>query len=80
MPYFIDQLTVTDIHLGSQLPLVQRLSSPYVDERGFWIDADIAYGGGFYMTLETKVNLLKLKQNHPDMPEPKIEPDDAEET
>lgn len=52
---------MTAIHLGTQLPLIQRVSQPYVDERGLWLDVDIVYGGGFTMTLETKVNLMKLK-------------------
>ena len=63
MPYFIDALTVTDINLGSQLPLIQQISKAYIDDRGLWIDANIVYNGGFVMSLETKVNLMKLKKN-----------------
>ena len=62
MPYFIDELIVSDIVLGEKMPLVQRASSPYVDERGFWLDFDVAYNGGFRMTIETRVNLMKLKK------------------
>ena len=62
MPYFIDELSVSDINLGERFPLVQRISTPYVDERGFWLDFDAAYSGGFRMTIETKVNLMKLRK------------------
>ena len=62
VPYFIDELTVTGINLGGQVPVIRRVSSPYLDDRGLWVDADINYDGGFQMSLETKVNLMKLKK------------------
>lgn len=40
-----------------------RASLPWVDERGLWVDLDIAYSGSFRMTLSTKVNLMKLKKD-----------------
>ncbi|XP_074647421.1 testis-expressed protein 2-like [Tubulanus polymorphus] len=63
VPYFIDELTITEIELGTEMPVVRRASKPYLDERGMWFDADIAYNGGFRMTLETKVNLMKFKKS-----------------
>ncbi len=62
MPFFIDELTVTDIVLGSELPIIRRMSRPYLDDRGLWMDMDVTYNGGFRMSLETKVNLMKLKK------------------
>ena len=58
----MDELTVTGIDLGSEIPTIRRISRPYIDERGLWIDLDLAYNGGFIMSLETKVNLMKLKK------------------
>ena len=52
---------MTGIDLGTQIPVIQRASRPYLDDRGLWLDIDIAYGGGFTMSLETKVNLMKLR-------------------
>ena len=63
---------MTDIDLGSQMPIIQRSSSPYLDDRGLWFDLDIAYSGGFQMTLETKVNLMKLKRNAASPPREEI--------
>ena len=60
VPYFIDELSVTGIELGREMPVIRRASPPYLDLRGLWIDLDIAYNGGFSMSLETKVNLMKL--------------------
>lgn len=71
VPHFIDQLTVTDIELGPQVPVICRTSKPYLDDRGLWVDMDIAYGGGFGITMETKCNLMKLKSVTPVVKEEK---------
>ena len=63
MPYFIDELTVTGIVLGPKVPVVRRISKPYLDDQGIWIHLDVNYEGGFTMQLETKVNLMKLKKD-----------------
>ena len=58
----IDELTVTDIDMGREMPFIRRISQPYIDDQGLWVDVDVAYNGGFQMSLETKVNLMKLKK------------------
>lgn len=63
VPFFMEELTVTDIHLGSQLPYVRRTSEAAVDKRGIWVDMDVTYNGAFYMTLSTKLNLMRLKRS-----------------
>ncbi|KAL1485892.1 hypothetical protein MTO96_031672 [Rhipicephalus appendiculatus] len=63
VPFFMEELTVTDIHLGSQLPYVRRTSEAMVDKRGVWVDMDVTYNGAFYMTLSTKLNLMRLKRS-----------------
>ncbi|XP_071963157.1 testis-expressed protein 2-like [Antedon mediterranea] len=62
VPSFIDELTITDIDLGLNSPLLRRMSRPHIDEKGIWVDLDIAYSGSCCMTLETKVNLWRLKK------------------
>lgn len=64
VPYFIQELKLTDINLGKALPQIRRTSNPTMDNRGLWIDLDITYNGSFQMTLETKLNLLRLKKGH----------------
>jgi len=61
MPHFINQLTVTGIELGCAVPSICHISAPYLDDRGFWLDVDIDYGGGFGLSMETKCNLMRLK-------------------
>ena len=52
---------MTGIELGCAVPSVRHVSSPYLDDRGFWLDVDIDYSGGFCLSLETKCNLMRLK-------------------
>uniref|UniRef100_A0A2C9K296 SMP-LTD domain-containing protein n=1 Tax=Biomphalaria glabrata TaxID=6526 RepID=A0A2C9K296_BIOGL len=63
VPYFIEELKVTDIHLGYEMPAIQHAYKPYLDEKGLWVDLNITYSGGFKMTIETKINLMKLKES-----------------
>ena len=63
VPYMIDELTVTGIDMGAEVPLIRRTSKPYLDDMGMWVDLDVVYNGGFQMSLETKVNLMKLKKS-----------------
>ncbi|XP_076451047.1 testis-expressed protein 2-like [Babylonia areolata] len=65
VPYFIEELQVTAIDLGKEMPVIRRAANPYLDEQGFWVELDVSYSGGFKMTIETKVNLMKLKRNNP---------------
>ncbi|OWF37881.1 testis-expressed protein 2-like [Mizuhopecten yessoensis] len=62
IPYFIEELKITNIDLGNEVPSLRRGARPYFDEQGFWVDVDINYEGGFQMTIETKVNLMRLKK------------------
>ena len=53
---------MTAIDMGKEMPVVRRAANPFLDERGFWVELDISYGGGFQMTIETKMNLMRLKR------------------
>lgn len=64
MPYFLEELQVTDINMGYEVPGIRHAGKPFIDERGFWVDLDIVYSGGFQMTIETKMNLMKFKKTH----------------
>ncbi|XP_062617878.1 testis-expressed protein 2-like [Saccostrea cucullata] len=63
IPYFIEGLNITEVVLGNQMPVIRKASKPFFDENGFWIDLALNYGGGFRMTIETKANLMKLKDS-----------------
>ncbi|KAF4519214.1 hypothetical protein B566_EDAN015320 [Ephemera danica] len=54
------ELTVSELDLGVALPVVHRTSAPHMDERGLWVDLDISYEGSASISVETKLNLVKL--------------------
>ncbi|KAM7009962.1 testis-expressed protein 2-like isoform 2-T2 [Tautogolabrus adspersus] len=60
LPYFMNELTLTELDMGSATPRILRASKPSVDYRGLWFDLELSYSGSFLMTLETKMNLIRL--------------------
>lgn len=80
VPFFMEELTVTEIHLGSQLPYIRRTSEAVVDKQGTWVDLDLTYNGAFQMTLSTKLNLMRLKRSqHEEMQSFTMNHDGSEE-
>ncbi|CAG9826944.1 unnamed protein product [Diabrotica balteata] len=61
LPYFIEELLVPELSLGKTSPVIRRTSKPVMDERGLWIDLDIIYDGLIVLALQTKLNLMRLK-------------------
>lgn len=51
---------MSQLDLGMALPVVHRTSSPHMDERGLWVDLDVSYEGSASISVETKLNLVKL--------------------
>ncbi|XP_036337201.1 uncharacterized protein LOC118747299 isoform X2 [Rhagoletis pomonella] len=62
LPSFIEDIVITKINLGDTPPLIHRVSQPMLDERGTWVDADITYEGLLQLTVTTKLNLMRIKQ------------------
>ncbi|XP_012682940.2 testis-expressed protein 2 isoform X2 [Clupea harengus] len=60
LPYFMNELTLTELDMGLSTPRILQASKPSVDHQGLWFDLEIAYKGSFLMTLETKMNLARL--------------------
>ncbi|NXK06156.1 TEX2 protein, partial [Herpetotheres cachinnans] len=60
LPYFMNELTLTELDMGTSIPSVLSASSPTINERGLWVDMEVTYSGSLQMTLETKMNLCKL--------------------
>ncbi|NWI51418.1 TEX2 protein, partial [Calyptomena viridis] len=60
LPYFMNELTLTELDMGTSIPSVLSASNPMVNERGLWVDMEVTYSGSLQMTLETKMNLSKL--------------------
>ncbi|KAJ8399647.1 hypothetical protein AAFF_G00407520 [Aldrovandia affinis] len=60
LPYFMNELTLTELDMGVAIPKILLASKPSVDHQGLWFDLEISYNGSFLMTLETKMNLARL--------------------
>lgn len=60
LPYFMNELTLADLDMGSCLPQVISTSKPTLDHRGLWLELEVMYTGCLQMTLETKMNLCRL--------------------
>ncbi|KAF4092746.1 hypothetical protein AMELA_G00024460 [Ameiurus melas] len=60
LPYFMNELTLAELDLGTCMPQVLSTSRPSVDHRGLWLELEVLYTGSLHMTLETKMNLCKL--------------------
>ncbi|KAF7711234.1 testis-expressed protein 2-like isoform X1 [Silurus meridionalis] len=60
LPYFMNELSLTELDMGTCTPRILWASQPSVDHQGLWFDVDVSYKGSFLMTLETKMNLLRL--------------------
>ncbi|XP_071442324.1 testis-expressed protein 2 isoform X2 [Hetaerina americana] len=62
IPNFVEHLLVTELDLGHSVPIIHRASQPIQDERGIWVDLDVTYEGQACLTLETRLNLMRLKK------------------
>ncbi|XP_046408967.1 testis-expressed protein 2 isoform X2 [Ischnura elegans] len=62
LPNFVEHLLVTELDLGHSVPIIHRASPPVQDERGIWVDLDVTYEGQACLTLETRLNLMRLKK------------------
>ncbi|XP_067426971.1 LOW QUALITY PROTEIN: testis-expressed protein 2-like [Thunnus thynnus] len=60
LPYFMNELTLADLDMGTCLPQVLSTAKPTLDRRGLWLELELVYTGCLQMTLETKMNLCKL--------------------
>ncbi|KAM4751313.1 testis-expressed protein 2-like isoform 2-T4 [Anableps anableps] len=60
LPYFMNELTLTELDMGTSTPRIHEASAPSVDCRGLWFDLEVSYDGSFLMTLETKMVLNRL--------------------
>ncbi|KAF3704619.1 Testis-expressed protein 2 Transmembrane protein 96 [Channa argus] len=60
LPYFMNELTLTELDMGCSMPHITATSRPEVNHRGLWVELQLSYTGALQMTLQTKFNLSKL--------------------
>ncbi|KAJ8971840.1 hypothetical protein NQ317_001553 [Molorchus minor] len=61
LPYFIEEILIPEMSLGKTPPFIHKTSKPVLDDRGLWVDLDVTYEGMIVLTLQTKLNLMRLK-------------------
>ncbi|XP_037333315.2 testis-expressed protein 2-like isoform X1 [Pungitius pungitius] len=66
LPYFMNELTLADLDMGTCLPQVLSTSTPKLDRRGLWLELEVVYTGCLQMTLQTNMNLCKLGKDGED--------------
>ncbi|XP_066545722.1 testis-expressed protein 2 [Amia ocellicauda] len=74
LPYFMNELTLTELDMGTSMPQVISMSKPWVNYRGLWLELEVMYTGSLQMTLETKMNLCKLGKESSGEAESILEP------
>lgn len=53
---------ISQLNLGTVSPRFNKIYPVSLDERGLWVDMDMTYDGLIRMSLVTKLNLMKLKE------------------
>ncbi|VDM62886.1 unnamed protein product [Angiostrongylus costaricensis] len=61
LPYFIEELELSSLSLGTTAPQIVGVYAPKLNEWGIWVDLEMKYAGGIRLVLQTSVNLLKLQ-------------------
>ena len=70
-PSFMEPLSVSDVNLGSDIPVVRRIyAPPSLDYKGVWIYLFVRYKGTFNMTLETKMRLGRNSKDESESQQP----------
>lgn len=59
----MESLFVTEVVIGQDGPIIHNVTKPTVDKRGLWFDLNLTYKGHLTMTVETKLNLMKLTRS-----------------
>lgn len=54
---------VCGVSMGSATPELLAAGTPHLDGRGLWVDLKVEYSGNFTLSLETKLDLMKLKRS-----------------
>jgi len=59
----MDILVIRSLCFGKgEIPTIRSVSKPWIDHRGIWFEVEITYNGTFQASVDTKLNLMKLKK------------------
>ena len=52
---YIQELSIEDVDIGLNMPIVTNIDRPVLDDNGYWCDIHLDYDGGLSFSLVTKV-------------------------
>jgi hypothetical protein len=58
----MDELVVSSLEFGDSVPILDWKRRPELNDSGLWIEMRVSYSGSFSMTVDTKINLMKIKK------------------
>lgn len=59
----MDMIVIRSLCFGKgEIPTIRCASTPWIDHRGLWFELGIVYNGTFQASVDTKLNLMKLKK------------------
>ncbi|XP_014242745.1 testis-expressed protein 2 isoform X2 [Cimex lectularius] len=61
VPSFMERFNLSQIEFTKSVPVLERSWKPKMNEDGLWVELDVSYQGICRMTIDTKINLMKLK-------------------
>ena len=64
----MEELLVSQVDISESVPVIEKSYLPKLNCDGIWVDLDISYKGTFKMTIDTKINLIKLKNYYGALP------------
>lgn len=59
----MDMIVIRSLCFGKgEIPTIRSVSKPWIDHRGIWFEVEITYNGTFQASVDTKLNLMRLKK------------------
>lgn len=63
LPNFMEDIRISEIDMGQEPPIVHKFSTPLLNEQGLWMESEISYVGLIQLTINTQLNLMRLKNS-----------------
>lgn len=57
----MEELIVSNLEFNDSIPVIEHSNLPQLTQDGIWVELDFSYQGTFKMTVDTKINLIKMK-------------------
>ncbi|BES98417.1 Testis expressed 2 [Nesidiocoris tenuis] len=62
VPTFMEPITLSKIQFADTVPAIEWTHNVNLNDDGIWTEVEISYQGTMTMTVDTKINVIKLKE------------------